>query len=80
MSRLPVCSGAEAVKAFEKAGWTKDRQSGSHISLKKAGERTVLTVPNHKELAPGMLRRLIRDSGLTVGEFADLLFRHFFAR
>jgi predicted RNA binding protein YcfA (HicA-like mRNA interferase family) len=80
MSRLPVCSGAEAVKAFEKAGWTKDRQSGSHISLKKASERTVLTVPNHKELAPGMLRRLIRDSGLTVGEFADLLFRHFFAR
>jgi predicted RNA binding protein YcfA (HicA-like mRNA interferase family) len=73
MSRLPVCSGANAVKAFEQAGWIKDRQSGSHISLKKAGERAVLTVPNHKELAPGTLRRLIRDSGLTVEEFAGLL-------
>jgi predicted RNA binding protein YcfA (HicA-like mRNA interferase family) len=73
MSRLPVCSGASAVRAFEKAGWIKDRQSGSHVSLKKAGERAVLTVPNHKELAPGTLRRLIRDSGLTVEKFADLL-------
>jgi len=58
---------------FEKAGWIKDRQSGSHISLKKTGERVVLTVPNHKELAPGTLRRLIRDSGLTVESFTDLL-------
>jgi predicted RNA binding protein YcfA (HicA-like mRNA interferase family) len=73
MSRLPVCSGAGAVRAFEKAGWIKDRQSGSHVSLKKSGERVVLTVPNHKELAPGTLRRLIRDSGLTVEKFADLL-------
>jgi predicted RNA binding protein YcfA (HicA-like mRNA interferase family) len=73
MSRLPVCSGARAVRAFGKAGWIKDRQSGSHVSLKKAGEKAVLTVPNHKELAPGTLRRLIRDSGLTLERFADLL-------
>jgi predicted RNA binding protein YcfA (HicA-like mRNA interferase family) len=32
-----------------------------------------VTVPNHKELKPGMLRRIIRDAGLTVAEFTDLL-------
>jgi predicted RNA binding protein YcfA (HicA-like mRNA interferase family) len=51
----------------------KDRQSGSHVSLKKAGEKIVVTVLNHKELAPGTLRRLIRGSDLTVGQFANLL-------
>jgi predicted RNA binding protein YcfA (HicA-like mRNA interferase family) len=30
-------------------------------------------VPNHKELAKGTLRTLIRDAGLTVQEFLDLL-------
>jgi predicted RNA binding protein YcfA (HicA-like mRNA interferase family) len=39
MSRLPVCSGGDAVKVFHKAGWIRARQSGSHISLKKAGEK-----------------------------------------
>jgi len=73
MSRPAVCSGGGAVKAFEKAGWIKARQGGSHISLKKAGEKAVLTIPNHKELAPGTLRRLIRDSGLTHEEFAKLM-------
>ncbi len=32
-----------------------------------------MTVAKHKELAPGMLRRLIGDSGLTPEEFANLL-------
>ncbi|MDI1471510.1 MAG: hypothetical protein QMD43_08710 [Thermodesulfovibrio sp.] len=30
--------------------------------------RPTLSIPNHKELAPGLLRGLIRKSGLTVDE------------
>lgn len=33
MPRLPVISGAEAVKAFERAGWRQNRQRGSHVIL-----------------------------------------------
>lgn len=73
MSRLPICSGARAIRAFERAGWTRDRQKGDHVSLTKPGSSRVLTVPLHKELAPGTLRRLIRDAGLTVEEFLKLL-------
>ena len=74
MSKLPVVSGQEAVKAFANLGYTVDHQTGSHIILRQ--EHTPhrrLTVPNHKELAKGTLRALIRQAGLTVDAFRSLL-------
>jgi predicted RNA binding protein YcfA (HicA-like mRNA interferase family) len=73
MPPLPVVSGAEAVKAFQKAGWIVNRQRGSHVILLKSGSIVSLSVPQHRELAPGTLRSLIRASGMTVQEFIDLL-------
>ena len=74
MSRLPVVSGREAVKAFEKIGYAVDRQRGSHIQLRQSAHpHRRLTVPDHKELAKGLLLSLIRDAGLTVEEFSALL-------
>jgi predicted RNA binding protein YcfA (HicA-like mRNA interferase family) len=73
MPRLPVISGAEAVKAFERAGWRVDRQRGSHVVLLKAGGLVSLSVPQHRELAPGTLRALIRASGMSVDQFAERL-------
>lgn len=72
MTRLPVCSGAEAIRVFERFGWSVDRQRGSHVTLIKAGAAVVLTVPLHRELGPGLLRALIRKAGLTVEEFVRL--------
>lgn len=73
MAKLPVVSGQRAVKAFTKAGWTPERQHGSHLVLSKPGREEILTVPLHKELKRGMLRALIRDAGLEVDEFVKLL-------
>ena len=70
---LPVISGERAVRAFLRAGWTRDRQVGSHLILVKQGQVAVLSVPIHRELAPGTLRALIRASGMTVQQFQDLL-------
>jgi predicted RNA binding protein YcfA (HicA-like mRNA interferase family) len=72
MGKLSNISGKEAVKAFGKAGWLARGQTGSHLILTKAGVRANLTVPLHSELAPGTLRSLIRDAGLTVDEFLKL--------
>ena len=72
MSRLPVCSGQDAIRAFEKLGYRVDHQTGSHIILRHPQMRR-LTVPNHKELARGTLRALIREAGLTKEEFSRLL-------
>jgi predicted RNA binding protein YcfA (HicA-like mRNA interferase family) len=73
MARLPVVSGAEAVRAFGRAGWQFDRQQGSHVILLKPGHIASLSIPQHRELAPGTLRSLIRAAGLTVEEFVALL-------
>jgi len=68
-SRLPVISGREAVRTFEKLGWTVARQASSHIVMTKSGEIVTLSVPDHKEVARGTLRGLIRSANLTVEEF-----------
>ena len=73
MSRLPVCSGREVIRAFVRAGWTEDRQRGSHVTLIKPDIAVVLTVPPHDTLGPGLLRSLIRKAGLSVEEFVGFL-------
>ncbi len=73
MPHLPVISGREARKAFEKNGWRFDRQRGSHMVLTKLGVFVNLSIPDHRELDRGLLRGLIRDSGLTVEQFSKLL-------
>ena len=72
MSRLPVCSGTDAIKAFGRIGYAFDHQTGSHIILRHSSGRR-LTVPNHRELAKGTPRALIREAGLTVDQFKELL-------
>ena len=73
MPALPVLSGRKAVRAFERLGWQVARHRGSHIILVKDGENVTLSVPNHKEVAKGTLRSLIRAAGITVDEFTRLL-------
>ena len=73
MTRLPVVSGQEVVRAFAKIGYQVSHQTGSHVILRQeAPPHRRLSVPNHRELAKGTLRGLIRDAGLTVEEFAEL--------
>ena len=73
MAKLPVVSGADAVKVFQRAGWRVDRQRGSHVILLRAGSIASLSVPQHPELAPGTLRALIRAAAMSVEEFTALL-------
>ncbi len=68
MGFLPRMSGKEAVKIFQKFGYILDHQTGSHLILYHE-DRPTLSVPNHKELAPGLLRGLIRKSGISVDKF-----------
>jgi predicted RNA binding protein YcfA (HicA-like mRNA interferase family) len=69
MPALPVLSGRKTVRIFEKLGWQVARQRGSHIIMIKDGEIATLSVPDHKEIAKGTLRSLIRNAGITVEEF-----------
>ncbi|MCH8853195.1 MAG: type II toxin-antitoxin system HicA family toxin [Planctomycetes bacterium] len=73
MARLPRVSGRQAVRAFEHAGFVVRRRRGSHVILVKSGSPVTLSVPDHREVATGTLRGLIRNAGMTVDEFRDLL-------
>ncbi|AQU99693.1 hypothetical protein B2D07_02125 [Desulfococcus multivorans] len=74
MSKLPKISGKAAVSALSKIGYGIDHQTGSHMILRQsAPPNRRLTIPNHKELATGTLRAIIRQAGLTVEEFMNLL-------
>lgn len=73
MSKLPVISGADCVKALGKAGFEVYRQRGSHITVVRKSPSSQTTIPNHKELDRGTLRAIIRQAGLTVDEFIALL-------
>ena len=67
-----MLSGREVRRVFESAGWVCRRQKGSHMILTKTGSIASLSIPDHRELAPGTLRKLIRSAGMTVEEFVAL--------
>lgn len=73
MASLPVLSGQEVVRVFESFGWSVTRQRSSHIIMTKEGEIITLSIPNHKEVARGTLRSLIRSANLTVDEFVKAI-------
>ena len=68
MGLLSNISGKDAVKIFKKFGYKLDHYTGSHMILYHES-RPTLSIPDHKELAPGLLRALIRKNGLTVRNF-----------
>ena len=74
MPKLPILSGTKILKALSKIGYQIDHQTGSHIILRnKLPPHRRMTVPNHKEVAKGTFRAIIRQAGLSVEEFIKLL-------
>jgi predicted RNA binding protein YcfA (HicA-like mRNA interferase family) len=75
MPKLPIVSGAEAVKAFQRLGFFVDRQRGSHVVLKKATALGVrgCVIPMHSEVALGTLRSALKMAGVSPEEFSDAL-------
>jgi len=65
---LPVLSGKDMVKILRSKGFVKAGQKGSHVKMRKMTGNKVLTVivPMHNELAPGTLKSILRQSGLSI--------------
>lgn len=73
MSKLPMISGRECIKALENAGFYFKRQEGSHIVMRRDDPFAQVVVPNHKELDRGTMKAIIRQAGLSTNEFLKLL-------
>lgn len=72
MSKLPVVSGNEVIRALVKVGYYVWGRESSHVHLRHPDKKP-LTIPDHNEIARGTLRTIIREAGFTVEEFRQLL-------
>jgi len=71
---LHTVSGRESRAAFERVGFEFTRQRRSHMMLRhRDPPHRRLVIPDHRELAKGTPRGLIRDAGLTVEQFVELI-------
>ena len=61
--------------ALERAGFIFRRQKSSHMILRRDNPYARVTVPDHKQVRVGTLRRIIADAGLTLEQFLTLLGR-----
>jgi len=75
MPKLPPLSGDKAIKCFEKLGYEATRQKGSHVRMRHKfdNKKKPLTIPKHKELGRGLLRKLIRDAEISIDNLITLL-------
>ena len=71
MPKLPRTSGALIVKALERLGFVKIRQSGSHVILRRGAKGCV--VPMHSEVKVGTLAGILRQADISPEEFIDVL-------
>jgi predicted RNA binding protein YcfA (HicA-like mRNA interferase family) len=74
LSKLLTVSGKQLCRILQGIGYIIDHQTGSHIILRNENPpHRRLTIPNHKEIAKGTLRAIIRQAGLTLEEFKELI-------
>ena len=71
MPKLPHVSGAEALRAFQRLGFEKVRQRGSHVVVKRSSVGCV--IPMHSEIKIGTLSGLLRQADVSVEEFIAAL-------
>jgi predicted RNA binding protein YcfA (HicA-like mRNA interferase family) len=72
---LPALRAMQVVKALERAGFTRWRQKGSHLTMYRASDHRALTIPIHfsATVPKGTLHAIIKQAGLRTDEFANLL-------
>ena len=75
MAKLPVLSGKELVKILSALGYQPVRTRGSHMVLVKKDEKgkKTIPVPNHRELAKGTLKAIMRQAGLKRDELLEMV-------
>jgi len=74
MPKLPQVNTREILAALSRAGFVVRRRTGGHVILRRPADGRVAVVPSHHgDLRPGTLSSILRQAGLTVSDFPDLL-------
>ena len=72
MVKIKLFSGKDVVRKLGKVGWIIARQKGSHVMMIKENYTYTLTIPQHRELGIGILRKIVKQAGITIEEFNKL--------
>jgi predicted RNA binding protein YcfA (HicA-like mRNA interferase family) len=73
-NKLPALTGAEVVRALQRAGFEIARVRGSHHFMQHDdGRSTVVPVHAGETIGPGLLAKILRDVEMTREEFRELL-------
>ncbi len=70
MPKIPGVNHLDAVRALNKAGFGIARQSGHIVTTD--GTR-IVTIPRHNPVNAFTMGGIVRDAGLTVDQFRELL-------
>lgn len=74
MPKLPRVSGRECASALQKAGFNFVRRGkGDHRVYRRGDPFAQVTIPDHRELDTGTLRAIIRQAGIAVDQFVELM-------
>jgi len=73
--KIPIVTAKELIRALKRAGFSKDRQKGSHLTLINPKTNKTITIPVHTgvDIGKGLLKKIITEAGLTTEEFIKLL-------
>jgi predicted RNA binding protein YcfA (HicA-like mRNA interferase family) len=74
LPKIKPLDSHKLIKVLERAGFKATRQKGSHVILINAkGTRIVVPVHPGKDVKPGLVRAIIKETGLTREDFLRLL-------
>lgn len=71
--RPPLLSGRKIVKVFQKFGYRKISQKGTHIKIRNDEKEIILIIPDNKEVDRWTLKGILKDAELSVNKFIKLL-------
>jgi len=72
--RLKPLPSRKVIKALKSLGFKKTRQKGSHVFFKHMdGRATVVPIHKGEDIGRGLLRNIIKDTGLTKEDFLRLI-------
>ena len=71
--KTPLLSGRKLVKIYQKLGYRKVSQKGSHIKMKNGESGIVAIIPDHKKLDRWTLKTILRETEITEKEIKKYL-------
>lgn len=71
MTSIHNLKRTQVLQAFGRLGWHVARDEGRHTVLKHGQRPGTLSIPRHRVIAPGTMRELLKDAGLTWGVFLE---------